>query len=272
MGALSPVEFADWADSLAGMKVNAVAGAPNMLARFAEMVVRSGLHLPVRAVIWAGEAMTDARVSAIREAFPGAGLWGNYGSIETFVIGVSWPACGLGAIHLLPDQLLEPDDDGALLTRVGEGWPVPALRFRLGDRIGPADCACGAGDAFRVLGRADDNFKIFGGMVRAGEVLENASRIEGVDDVQLVLYHDPEVASAVVGLRLRYTGRNTDTTTVRGRLVHSIEDLEILERHTPEAIAVDHVPDVQRSANTNKVIPVLRQPASDLAGMGEERS
>ena len=235
MGALDSAEFDEWVDDIIGLQVNAIAGAPNVLARFADTVRASGVDLPIRTVIWAGEPMTRSRVAAIRAAFPAAGLWGNYGSIETFVVGVSYPECRLGALHLLPDQFLEPHDDGALLTRVGEGWPVPALRFRLGDRISPGDCPCGAGDAFEVAGRADDNFKLCGGMVRAGDVLANAAQVDGVDDVQLVLYRDPDVPAAVIGIRLRYTGANADAAMVRDHLVHSIEDLEIADGHSPEA-------------------------------------
>lgn len=258
LGALNPQEFEEWAGEIVDMKVNAVAGAPNVLARFAGMVRDSGVKLPVRTVIWAGEPMTRARKAAICSAFPEAGLWGVYASTETFVIGVSRPECRLGAIHLLPGQRLEPDDDdGALLTRVGEGWPIPALRFRLGDRIRAADCPCGARDAFEILGRVDDNFKLYGVMVRAGEVLDKAESAEGVDEVQLVLYHDPDIPSAVVGIRLRYTGSNIDAALVRDRLVRGIEELGIVDRHTPEAITVDHVSDVERSPRTNKVLPVL---------------
>lgn len=267
MGALNAQEFDEWADEIVGMGVNAIAGAPNVLAVFAEAVRASGVELPIRTVIWSGEPMTQARATAIRSAFPEAGLWGNYGSIETFVIGVSRPDCALGALHLLSDQFIEPEEGGALLTRVGDGWPVPAWRFRLGDRLRPTACPCGEGDAFEVLGRADDNIKLYGGMVGIGDVLAKAGRIEGVGEVQLVLYRDPEVPSAVVGMRLRYTGPDPDTGLVRDRLVHSIEDLEILDRHTPEAVAVDRVPEVERSPRTNKVLPVVWRSARDVTEM-----
>ncbi len=272
MGALSAEEFPEWADELVRMRVNALAGAPNVLAGFAETVRAAGVDLPVRTIIWSGEPMTPARSATIRSAFPDAGLWGNYGSIETFVIGVSRPECDLGRVHLLPGQLLEPDDDGALLTRTGDGWPVPAVRFRLGDRIRPVACTCGDGDAFEVVARADDKLKIYGGMVRTGDILNNAGTVENVDEAQLVVYRDPDVPSAVVGLRVCFAGRGADAAEVRASLVSCIEDLGILDGHTPGALVVDQVADVERNPRTGKVIPVLWRSARDLTEVRGEHA
>jgi phenylacetate-coenzyme A ligase PaaK-like adenylate-forming protein len=259
MGAISAEEFPAWADVIRELGVTALAGAPNVLAQFARSAHEAGLDLPIRAVIWSGEPMTRARVEEIRRAFPGAGLWGNYGSIETFVIGVSGPHCSLGALHLLPGQVLEPQEEGALLTRVGDGWPTPAVRFRIGDRVRGLDepCRCGGSDAFTVVGRADDNIKLGGGMVRISDVLHNAGAIEGVSDAQVVLFHDPDVPHSVEALRLRYTGTNADVTFVRRALVRSIEDLEICDSHSPEVISVERVAALERNARTNKVLPLV---------------
>jgi phenylacetate-coenzyme A ligase PaaK-like adenylate-forming protein len=267
MGALNPTEVREWGPDITDMGVTAIAGAPNVLAHFADAVRQTGLRLPVRAALWSGEPMTRARRDAIRAAFPEVGLWGNYGSIETFVIATSGPGCRLGAVHLLPDQFIEPDDGGALLTRHGTGWPTAARRFRLGDRIAATDCPCGERDAFEVLGRADDSFKLGGGMVEAGVVLRKAAGIDGVDDVQLVLYRDPRVPAAVVGMRIRYTGPNADAARVREQLVLGYEDLEVLDRHTPEALVVAHVSGLVRHPGTNKVVPVLWESAEDLAAV-----
>lgn len=266
MGALSPAEVREWGPDLVGLGVTAIAGAPNVLARFADAVRRAGLRLPVRAVLWSGEPMTRSRQDAIRAAFPGAGLWGNYGSIETFVIATSGPGCRLGAVHLLPDQFVEPDDGGALLTRHGDGWPTAARRFRLGDRIAATDCPCGEPDAFELLGRADDSFKLGGGMIEAGVVLRMVAALDGVDDVQLVLYRDPRVPAAVVGMRVRYTGANVNAAGVREQLVRGYEDLAVLDQHTPEAVVVEHVTSLARHPATDKVVPMLWASAEELAG------
>ena len=183
-------------------------------------------------------------------------MWGNYGSIETFVIGISRPDCDPGAVHLLPGQLLELDDDGALLTRVGDDWPAPAVRFRLGDRLEPVTCSCGDADAFTVTGRADDNVKFFGTMVRLGQVLQHARSVADVEEAQLEVHRDPDVASAVLSMRLLVTG-SAAPAAVRRAVVAAIEDLQIVDSHSPEAFAVSAVADIERSARTNKVLPVV---------------
>jgi len=257
MGSLHPDEFGEWADTLVEMKINALAGPPNTLARFAESAREYGVELPIRAVIWAGEPMTPGRISSIQSAFPQAGLWGNYAAIENFVMGVSWPECRLGALHLLPEQLLEPDEEGALLTRIGEGWPAPAVRFRLGDQIRAAECPCGNDACFEVVGRADDRFKLHGAIVGIGDLLSRTTQINGVADAQLLVYRDPDTPSAVVSICLRYTGINTDAAAVRANLMRQVEDLDIVNRHTPEAFQVEHVSEVERNPRTNKVIPAV---------------
>lgn len=261
-GSFAPEDFTEWSAEIAGMGVTALAGAPNVLARFADMVRGCDMTLQVRSVIWSGEPMTPAHRTRILAAFPRAGFWGNYGSIETFVIGISRPDCDLSSVHLLPGQLLEIEDDGALLTRVGDGWPTPAVRFRLGDRVRPVHCSCGDGNAFTVVGRADDNVKFFGTMVLLGDVLNHARTVAGVSETQLVVYRDPDVPSAVLSMSLLVTG-TADPATVRRVVVGAMEDLGIVDAHTPEAFTVAAVADVQRNPRTNKVLPVVWESAAE---------
>jgi phenylacetate-CoA ligase len=263
MGAVLPDEVPDWVDTLVGLGVTALAGAPNVLSRFARAVSATGARLPVRTVIWSGEPMTAARAAAVRAAFPTAGLWANYGSIETFPIGVNGPTCPPGTMHLLPGQLLEPDRDGALLTRVGDGWPAPAVRLRLGDRVRPASCSCGSRDAFEVLGRADDRFKLYGNMLSVSDILHHASTVDGVFEAQLVLYRDPHAPDAVNGICLRYNGTTVEPAQVHKELVTAVRQLAAVSRHAPEAVAVEQVTEMESNTRTNKVVPVLWRDAAN---------
>lgn len=263
MGALAPQELTAWADVIGELGVTALAGAPNVLARFAEAVALSGIRLPVRSALWSGEPLTAGHAAALAATFPGVGLWGNYGSIETFVIGVSRPDCGLGLQHLLPGQQLELDDSGALLTRVGEGWPIPAWRFRLGDRIGSATCPCGDEDAFQVLGRADDAFKLYGGLVRTSDLLSVTRSVEGIIDAQVILFRDADISAAVKGVLVRCTGTQ-DAAEVRRALLRGLNELEACDRHTPDAVRVEVVTELKQHPLTHKVLPVLWRDAAEL--------
>ncbi|GAB3227397.1 hypothetical protein GCM10027447_18460 [Glycomyces halotolerans] len=263
MGALSDDDVDQWAQALADLRVTAIAGAPNVLARIARKAAASRISLPVRTVIWSGEPMTPARMAAIRSAFPNAGAWANYGSIETFVIGVNWPACAPDTLHLLADQILELEAEGALLTRAGPGWPVPVIRYRLGDRLREARCACGRADAFNVAGRADDGFKLYGSRFRIGDVLAQAASIPGVEEAQVLLERDPDEPSAVTAMRLRYTGPEADPARVEAALTAAIYGLGFVAGHTPEAVSAERADDLERSPQTNKVLPAVWSQAPD---------
>ena len=263
LGALGPPALPDWIDVIRGLGVTALAGAPNVLAGFADAMRHEGVRLGVRSIVWSGEPLTEGHLQRLAQAFPEAGLWGNYGSIETFVIGISRAACRRGVLHLLPEQRLELDDGGARLTRRGGGWPVPAWRFRLGDRLARARCSCGDADGFEVLGRADDAFKLYGGRVRTGDLLRNATAIHGVVSAQAVLYRDPEVPAAITGLVVRCTG-SRPASEVRAELVRSLQDLAICDRHTPGAIQVQMVDQLDVHPRTLKVRPVVWREAAEL--------
>ncbi|MFE7132318.1 hypothetical protein ACFVIM_15815 [Streptomyces sp. NPDC057638] len=255
MGPVAAAELGDWAPVFHATGVNALAGAPSALADFAEAVVAAGVSLPVETVVWAGEPMTAARRAALIRAFPTARLWGNYGSIETYVIATSHPGCGPGLVHLLPGQEVEYDEERTLLTRTGEGWPAPVVRYRLGDRIAPGDCPCGGPDAFRVLGRADDRLKFHNTMVRLGDLLETVRAAPGVTDAQLVLTPDPGDPGALAALTVRCAGPSADPEAVRAGLLRRVYALGAIAAQHPAAVRVERADPLDRNTRTGKVIP-----------------
>jgi phenylacetate-coenzyme A ligase PaaK-like adenylate-forming protein len=255
MGPLSEADLPAWSATFADVGVTALAGAPSVLADFAAAAVATGTTLDVRAVVWAGEPLTPARRAAITSAFPAARFWGNYGSIETYVIGTNRPDCDPGVLHLLPDQVLEVSPERALLTRTGDGWPVPAVRYRLGDRVEAADCPCGDGDSFRVLGRADDRVKFFNTMLRLGDVLDVVRGVDGVADAQLALTVDGPERSAVAELEVRYVGAGCEPAVVRAELLRRVYALEPISRQRPGLVRVARVTELDRNERTGKVPP-----------------
>ncbi|MEU3744655.1 MULTISPECIES: hypothetical protein [Streptomyces] len=268
MGPVSRRELTEWATVFEVSGVNALAGAPSVLADFADVVRETGITLPVSKVVWAGEPLTEARRRAVELAFPGARTWGNYGSIETYVIATSGPDCAPGLVHLLPDQELEYDTEHTWLSRTGDGWPAPAMRYRLGDRIDAASaCPCGGADAFRVLGRTDDRLKFYNTMVRLGDLLEVVRGVPGVADAQLLLVPDPSAASALGGVVIRWTAHEsgaagpapTGSDRVRAELLRRVYALEVIAAQHPDSVAVEWTDLLDRNARTGKVIPYLWQ-------------
>ncbi|MEV0962403.1 AMP-binding protein [Streptomyces sp. NPDC049910] len=260
-GPFDPGEVADWLGILADVGVNALAGTPTSLADFAQGLLDSGLTLPVDKLIWMAEPWTPAKERTVRSAFPGVGFWGNYGSVETYVIATNTPACDARTLHLMPDQLLESDDAGALLTRTGDGWTVPTVRYRLGDRIAPVSCRCGRPDGLRVLGRADDAISVHCVVVRVAEILDVVRAHPGVREAQLVLDRAGGTAHTTDRLCVRYAG-DAPAGDVRALVLRDFYHLGVLARSHPEAVTARAVPRVSRVERTGKIPPVVwREPA-----------
>ncbi len=257
-GPFAPHEVAGWITIFKEMGVDAVAGTPSALADLARGVLDAGETLPLRTLIWMAEPWTPGKEEAVRAAFPGIGFWGNYGSVENYVMATNTPRCDLSVLHLMPDQVIEPDDDGALLTRVGGRWTVPTVRYRLGDRVAPAECRCGRPDALRVLGRADDAVKLHGALFGIGEILGVVTALPGVEEAQLVLTRQAGGDRAVSRITVRFSG-DAEPGQVRAHLVGELYDLGAIAGHRPDAVAAERVDRISRVDRTNKVPPALWQ-------------
>lgn len=255
-GPYAPAEIVDWLDTFNRLGVDSAAGNPTALADLAQGVLDAGGTLPIRKLIWMAEPWTKAKEETVRAAFPGVEFWGNYGSVENYVIATNTPACDLSTLHLMPDQLLELDDEGALLSRAGDGWTVPVIRYRLGDRIAPAVCRCGREDGLRVVGRADDAVKVYGTLVGVGEVLSVIAAGPGVDEAQLVLTPGRDGDRSVSRMTVQFTGSAT-AAAVRDDLLRKFYDLGVVAHHYPDAIEARAVDQLTRVPRTNKVPPMI---------------
>ncbi|WP_156727701.1 AMP-binding protein [Streptomyces apocyni] len=255
-GPYPPQDVAAWLELFRRMKVSALAGTPTGLADLAAGVLATGEELAVDTVIWMAEPWTPAKEEIVRRAFPGAGFWGNYGSVETYVIATNTPACDLRTLHLMQDQVLELDSDGALLTRAGDGWTVPVVRYRLGDRIAPASCRCGRPRALRVEGRADDSVKLHGTLLSISEVLAAVTAEAGVTEAQLVLTRTPGARHVVDQLTVQLIGKAAPEH-IRAVLLRQFYSLALVAQQNPELLAVRRVERLERVARTNKVPPMV---------------
>ena len=257
-GPFAPHEVAGWVTVFKELGVDAVAGTPTALADLARGVLDVGETLPLRTLIWMAEPWTRSKEETVREAFPQVGFWGNYGSVENYVIATNTPACDMRTLHLMPDQVIEPDDAGALLTKVGDGWTVPTVRYRLGDRVAPAACRCGRPDGLQVLGRADDAVKLHGALFGIGEILGVVSGLPGVDEAQLRFTRRAGEDRAVDRITVCFTG-DADPGQVRAHLIGQLYDLGAIAGHRPDAVAAERVERIGRVDRTNKVPPAIWQ-------------
>ena len=191
LGDIDEPEMGQWLDFLARHRVSALAGTPSQLGAVLRHCARAGhpLARQLRTAIWFGEPLDDALLERLGEIAPELGLWGNYGSTETWVIGHNGPACDRGTFHVLPHQHVEIDGGRVLVTTLSPQAVSPIIRYRIGDRGRWVACSCGRpGAALRVLGREDSLVKFAGTLVSPQELVAVATSLEGVSAAQVALH------------------------------------------------------------------------------------
>jgi phenylacetate-CoA ligase len=196
---LSPRFFpAIWKD-ISAFGPATVEGWPSSLSLLAAMIRDAGLTLPVRGIITSSELVSPAQAALLRSAFVGP-IIDHYGQTERVVMA---GGCEAGGYHVFPDYgILEllpvpgaPGEHEIVGTPL-HNWGFPLLRYRTGDRVGPAPaepCPCGrAFPAFGLIGgRTEDLVRAADGnpVPLASSVVDD---LEGLREVQFV-QHRPGV-------------------------------------------------------------------------------
>jgi hypothetical protein len=262
-GPFDKSEIPNWVEVFQRAEVNALAGNPTTLADFADACLEHGVDLPINKIIWMAEPWATRKLNSIAAAFPKASLWGNYGAVETWVMGTSKPECTPNVLHLLPGHMMECYDNGALISRRADGWAVPLLRYNLKDRVVPAHCACGGERAMRVLGRVEDTVSLRSAIFRADEVLDIVREVPDVVDAQIVLSSEKETSASVMTIDFIADGATDDidhvNLTVRDRLVAGFVHMASIVAKYPDALRVECVDSLIRIGRTNKTPAVVRR-------------
>ena len=255
MGALSPDEVETYLPVIKAAGVDTLAGTPTAVHDFALGMRQCGANLPLKKVMWVGEPWNLKKKAEVEDIFPGVTFWGNYGSIETYVIGSNTATCPHDIFHLHPDQLLELDDDGALLTRAGEGWTVPTLRYRLGDTLKSVECPCAKPHAFQVKGRSDSGFKFGGTLFNSIELLAYLRMIEGVDEVQLEISGSKGQAIAT-DVAVNFVG-SASPQTILARLMREFVDIDVRDSNGKLRLMARSVKVLERNSRIHKIPAVI---------------
>ena len=264
-GPFEQSEIPNWIEIFLRAGVNTLAGNPTTLADFAESCLVHKLNLPIRKIIWMAEPWTPQKLESIAMAFPETSLWGNYGAVETWVMGTSTQKCTPNVLHLLPEHIVECHDSGALISRKSNGWAIPLLRYNLGDRVVPSQCKCGRGRAIRVLGRIGDTVSLRSAIFRAEEILEIVRSVSGVSDAQIVLSGKTEkntsASSITICFTTFYESRHAQLLgeTVRRQLVTSFVHMASILTKYPDALHVKCVDNLIRVDRTNKTPMIIHR-------------
>ncbi|WP_371493718.1 AMP-binding protein [Kitasatospora sp. NBC_00374] len=258
LGYIADEELGQWLDFLARHGTTAVAGTPSQLLRILRYCERTGHRFAstVRAGIWFGEPC-DPHLPELRDRVaPGFGLWGNYGSTETWVIGHNGPDCPTDTFHLLPYQHVELVDGAVLVTTLHPGAVAPVIRYRIGDRAEPVACRCGRpGDTLRIAGRESSLVKFAGTLVSPQQLVQIAKELPGVHAAQIVLTGAAGIAEQME-VRVVADTAVTDES-VRAHLLASQIDLGFALRGDDEEFRISRADALSANPRTGKTPDLL---------------
>jgi phenylacetate-coenzyme A ligase PaaK-like adenylate-forming protein len=257
LGYIPDDEYRQWMDFLDRHRTTALAGTPSQLLRVLEYCEKEAhplLHR-LRTGIFFGEPCME-RLPALRDQVaPGFGLWGHYGSTETWVIGHNGPRCAPGVFHLLPYQHVELVDGSVLVTTLHPGAVTPVIRYRIGDRASWEQCPCGdGGTALRVLGREGALVKFAGTLVSPHDLVEIATSMPGVRAAQVALTGGGGMADE---MELRVVADTVAGDVVREHVLTSQIDLGFALRGEDDIFRVRHVDALTVNARTGKTPELL---------------
>ncbi len=254
MGSLMPDEVESYMHILQTARVDTLAGTPTAIHDFVTGLKKCNGQLNIKKIMWVGEPWNKKKKQEVEDIIPKVEFWGNYGSIETYVIASNTPKCPHNTFHLHPDQLLELDEDGALLTRVGVGWTVPTLRYRLGDTLEKVTCQCGRPHAFQVRGRADSSFLFGSKLFDSSHILAFLQEQAGVDEAQLQLrgVKSQSVANTV---DIQYVG-NALPNDVLEKLIDNFTGINMPGLNGSARLSIKSVPQIARNERTHKITRV----------------
>ena len=259
LGHIPDGEYGQWLDFLDRHRTTALAGTPSQLLRVLEYCEQYAHPLVrrLRTGIFFGEPC-DARLPPLRDRVaPDFGLWGHYGSTETWVIGHNGPRCAPDTFHLLPYQHVGLAGRSVLVTTLHPGAVTPVIRYRIGDLAQWARCACGRDDsALRILGREGALVKFAGTLVSPRDLVEIAKNAPGVHAAQVALRGTGGIADE---LEVRIVADGTDgkkspwrSNLMREHILASQIDLRFALRGDDEAFRVRQVPALTVNARTGK--------------------
>jgi len=174
-----------------------IAGLPTRLVELGRRARERELAAQIPVVLYAGEHLSLVAREGLRRAF-GTRQFGSagYASVDAGPIGYQCAQGEPGVHHLFSEQVhLEIIDGEAVVTSLIRR-AMPVLRLRTGDRVEPVAGACGcgvAGSRFRLLGRADSQFNLWGCRLFLEDVDRTLADLgqEGAL-FQVVLRHDAE--------------------------------------------------------------------------------
>ncbi len=255
LGSVTKDEYADWLAFFDARQVTAIGGTPSVLRLWFANAREAGISLPhLRKVLWLGEAWHSAMDADMAEVAPNARRWGMFGSTETWVVGTNSPQCPADCFHTLPEQLVHVGDDELLdFTTLNPEMLNPVLRYQTGDAGEFVDCACGEGQAMRILGRRDSVVQVRGLGLHVDDIIAQVEKEPGVSRAQILITEQRGRVSTVdVLLMAGATLAPGAPERLRQELISSTFTLSTAFLHDPQSFQVKVVDGLIANDRTGK--------------------
>jgi len=168
-------------DLLERFHVDVLVGSPSGIVQVAQAALRAGVSLPVRKVVFVGEAFHASKRTFVREQWPDAHFYSIYGATELGFAAINTPQMSPGQHLLLSDWFfVEVSDQGELLVTDLRAPVVPLIRYRIGD-YGALFSEPASPEFYLTIGdRVGEEFSLGGHKIRLDQVRQQLA-VAGVD-------------------------------------------------------------------------------------------
>jgi phenylacetate-CoA ligase len=171
-------------------KPDVLLGIPSLIILNAEYCQKNKIELHIPRILYAGEAMTQSRMSYLKELW-GVNFFGSagYASVDAGVIGFQCKDCKEGEHHLFSDQVEMKIIDGEAVVSSLFRKTMPIKNYRTGDRVEWVENTCSFPEKkFKLLGRIDNLIQIWSTRINLDDIAQAIEKtFESLKTFQVVL-------------------------------------------------------------------------------------
>lgn len=240
---LTDTRLDEYIDTLRRFRPRLIYGYPTVIHRLARRVLERGLETrrwAPRLVATTAEMLLAHQRETITAAF-GCAVADEYGARDA---GAVAHECPEGRLHIAAEHVVvevdAPDTDGVgdLLVTNLDGYGMPLIRYRVGDRGWLDDRPCPCGLPFPVLGgvAGRDNDFLVG---RGGRLVHSLASVYVLRDIAKLAQfriHQRADRSLSVALVAREPFSEEELADIRVQLQRTLDEAVAVEFEFPEAI------------------------------------
>lgn len=168
-------------DLLERFSADVLVGSPSGIVQVAQAALSAGVSLPIRKIVFVGEAFHLSKRKFVSEQWPQASFYSIYGATELGFAAINTPQMSAGHHLVLSDWFfVEVSEQGELLVTDLKAPVVPLIRYRIGD-YGELFSVSGDAAYYLSIGdRVEEEFSLGGHKIRL-DLVRKQLTAAGVD-------------------------------------------------------------------------------------------